>query len=728
MCWSAVRCRAFEIREPVPAAARTAVEAAVARLGGVSGVWLRPGQRRLVVRGEVSETDLVTVLATLGYTVAAAGPSREADPRTGRSALAAAFAGAVLLIIDTYAQALGAGPAWRAGGVAVVVLVMVRILPAALARGTPRERPRCVPAVGLVCGGVAAGIGHALLVLAAPALLVPEGQGGYLAFPLFALAVYQAGVALMGRGAGPVARPADSLRALLPATAAEHTARGWRRVPSSRLTEGARVHVDDGERVPADGRIETGRASLDESAFTGTEGVVSREPGDRVLAGTLCRDGGFTMVVTRPPGEGELAGMIAGVHRPGGPSRRPCHGLDRLLGWLLTGALTAAVLSLAGWWLLDGTPGQALLSACVLLVLAASPAVPLAVPLALNAGLIRLVEFGVIARQPDVLDALAGLSVIALDKTGTLTAAAAEVVAVEPVDGVAIRDIFRWAAAVEAGERPGPVSRAAEERSIRAGVAEDVERLPGGALRGRIDGRDVVVGTHRALAAARIDNPLSKRGLELLDEGSTPLFVAADGVLAGALALAAPLRPEARDSVTRLRRLGLRVVMLTGDEPRAARAVADSAAIGEVRAGVRAEDKARHIRYLQQSGERVGMVGDGVNDTLALAGADVGIAVARGSEVAVDSADVTLVRDSLHAVADAVLVGRLTVRNMREGAFGALVYALALAPVAAGLAWPVFGWLVTPGVLAVLVVLSVLTVLANAARLRYQEVAGGGPE
>lgn len=728
MCWSAVRCRSFEIREPVPAAARATVEAAVVRLGGASGAWLTPGKRRLIVRGEVDEMDLVAALAALGYTVVAAGPARGTTPSTGRMAAAAAFAAAVLLVVDTYAQALGAGPAWRVAGVAIVVLVTARILPAALTAGAARQRPRCAPAVALVCGGVAASTGHALLVLAAPALFVPEGQGGYLAFPLFALAAYQAGVALMDRGAGPAALPADSLKALLPSTAAECTARGWRRVPVSRLTQGARVHVDVGERAPADGRMETGPASMDESAFTGMQGPVTREPGDRILAGTLCREGGFTMTVTHAPGEGELAAMIAGIHRPGGPIRRPCHGLDRVLGWLLAGTLAAATLSLGGWWLLGGDRGQALLSAFVLLVLAASPAVSLAVPLALNAGLVRLVEFGVIAREPDALDALAGLSVIALDKTGTLTAAAAEVVAVEPVEGVAIRDIFRWAAAVEAGERPGPVSRAAEERSIRSGVAGDVERLPGGALRGRIDGRDVVVGTYRAMAAARIDNPLRERGVELLDEGSTPLFVAADGVLAGALALAAPLRPEARDTVTRLRRLGLRVVMLTGDEPRAARAVAAGAGIDEVRAGVRAEDKARHIRYLQQSGERVGMVGDGVNDTLALAGADVGIAVARASAVAVDNADVTLVRDSLHAVADAVLVGRLTVRNMREGAAGALVYVLALAPVAAGLAWPVFGWLVTPGVLAVLVVLSVLTVLANAARLRYQEVAGGGPE
>ncbi|WP_435106418.1 heavy metal translocating P-type ATPase [Arhodomonas sp. AD133] len=717
----------FEIQGATTPADRLTLEQTVAEVGGVTGVWVDGAAGRLSVRGSVAEEAVLQAVHAGGY-------SARRLRRRGLPSFAgglkhrlgsAAAATLALLVVDTLAQSLGAGPGWRWVALLLAVGMALWAGRPAWRAGMAGWRVRRTGLEGLLVLGFAGSWLHAALNLGVTDAMPGVAEGGYLAFPMLGLTLYLAGRMLEQRGVGPSRRVVDSLRALLPEVAiVEAGSGGLRQVPVSALQVGQRVHVAAGERVPADGVVVSGSASVDESLLTGDPAPVAKSAGDEVVGGTINRMGHFALEVSRVGEESLLDGMIRGVRQAQRDKPVGERKVDRIAaGAVAVGGFLAAG-ALCGWWWGAGASGWGLFAACTVLILAASPGLALAGPLATDIGLARLTEYGAVARGAGALEAVQSLTMVVLDKTGTVTQGEPEVVAVEPVEGVAIRDLFRWAAAVEAAERAGPVARAARERGLTLVYAEDHERLPCGAARATVEGRSVLLGGAAAMEAIGIRNPLAGRGRELQDEASSPLFVAVDGRLAGVVALADAPRAEAAGAVRRLRSAGLRVIMLTGDDERTARAVAAEIGIGEVLADVLPSGKAACIRALQQQGERVAMVGDGVNDAAALVQADVGIAVAGGTDVAVQSADVTVLRDSLHAVVDAVIMARATSRNIRENAAAAFAYSAAGVPVAAGLFHAAFGWALTPGVLAVLLLLGLLTVLTNANRLRFYEVPG----
>lgn len=707
---------------------------AVHALPGVTDARLDP-RHGLEVVGEVDDQAVRRAVEAVGYRLADAeqgvGGSRTQRRRTGeirRRAMVAAGTGLLALMLPPGTwPAAGGLEQWLAIGGVVGLLGVGGWCGGALWRRAlaqaRRTRPGFEQLVALVL--VTAGV-EAMLSQVAPDLLPTAFRGGYLGFALLTIAAAVGGQLLQTRAGGVARRAIRSLRALRPL----HVVRvspGARRevIHAGRIRTGDRLLVGSTEPVPVDGRVADGAALVDESLLTGDASPVQRRVGERVIGGSINRGRDFVMIVTRTGRDTTLARLIGAVRE----AQRNKPGIDRTVddvsgGVLLLVLLTAAA---AGTAAVAGGQSPGHLAAVVMgpLLLACPLALGLATPLAMSLGVSRAAEYGAVTRRGDALQAADGLTTLVVDKTGTVTTGVPDVVAVEPSGEVTVRELFGLAASLAAAggdERYPAVVRLARERGGALSRVADLHTLDGGGLAGTIEERAVCLAEADTLAGETIDNPLAERVEELQDEGALPLLLTIDGRVEGVIALADAPRDEAHDAVARLQRLGLRVVMLTGDEARAARAMARRVGIEDVFAGVDPAAKALCIRELQARGERVGMVGNGANDAAALAQADVGFGVAAGTEVALQSADIGIVRESLHAVADALELARATVANIRQNIAMAFAFHAAMLPVAAGAFAGSFGWLLTPPLLLVTTVLATATVVANANRLRFYEV------
>lgn len=524
-------------------------------------------------------------------------------------------------------------------------------------------------------------------------------------------------------------RTGDALRALLdlaPARARRVDGGGEQDVSLDLVRVGDRLRVRPGETVPVDGVVLTGHGAADESMITGEPMPVEKTAGDAVTGGTLNRSGSFVMRADRVGADTLLARIIELVARAQ-RSRAPIQALaDRVAGWLVPAVAAAAAAACAAWLIFGPPPALsfAVIAAVSVLIIACPCALGLATPMSIMVAAGRGARSGVLIRDADALERFAEVDVLIVDKTGTLTRGRPALTDVAAAAGFDADRVLSLAAALErASEHPlaDAVAQGAADRGVALPDAEPerFRAVVGKGVSGHVDGREVVLGNGAMMRDAGVDPaPLLAAAQTLEEAGKSVLFAAVDGAPAGIVAVADRVKETAADAIGALRGAGLRIVMATGDNPRAAAAVAREVGIDEVHAGIGPEEKSALVESLRAKRLKVAMAGDGVNDAPALAAADVGIAMGTGADAAIESAGITLVKGGLDGIVRTRRLARATMRNIRQNLFFAFIYNGIGVPVAAGVLYPVTGALLSPAIAAVAMSLSSVSVIANALRLR----------
>ncbi len=600
-----------------------------------------------------------------------------------------------------------------------------------LVRGWQSLASRNLNMFTLIAIGTGVAWAYSVVATLAPQLFPPSfrGHDGAVAVYFEAAAVITV-LVLLGQVLELRARErtGGAIKALL--TLAPKTARrlradgGEEEVPIDGVVPGDRLRVRPGEKVPVDGEVVDGASAVDESMVTGESLPVEKRPGAGVIGGTLNGRGGFVMRADRVGSETMLARivqMVAAAQRSRAPIQRLA---DRVAGWFVPIVILVAVLAFAAWAAFGPEPAlaHALVAAVSVLIIACPCALGLATPMSIMVGVGRGAGEGILVRDAEALERLEKVDTVLVDKTGTLTQGRPAVVAVEPFDGTGEAEIIRLAASLERrSEHPlaAALLAAAEQHGAALAEPETFDSVTGKGVVGRVDGRDVAVGNAALMREQGVEIGAAERDAERLrHDGATVVHLAADGRLAGLIAVADPLKPSAAAAVEALHSANIRVVMLTGDNRTTADAVARRLHIDDIEAEVLPEQKRSVVERLRREGRVVAMAGDGVNDAPALAAADVGIAMGTGTEVAIESAGITLVKGDLAALAKARALSAATMRNIRQNLVFAFAYNALGVPVAAGLLYPAFGVLLSPIIAAAAMSLSSVSVIGNALRLR----------
>jgi Cu+-exporting ATPase len=495
-------------------------------------------------------------------------------------------------------------------------------------------------------------------------------------------------------------------------------------LPIEDVVAGDVVQVRPGEKVPVDGEIITGASTLDESMVTGESIPVEKTAGDEVIGATINQTGAFRMRATKVGRDTMLAQIIRLVEQAQA-SKAPIQRLvDLVASYFVPAVIFIAIATFVIWFNLGPDPALlfALGTAVTVLIIACPCALGLATPLSITTGTGKGATAGILIRSAEALETAHKLDTIVLDKTGTITKGQPALTDVVPAAAFDEAGLLRLVASAErASEHPlgEAIVRGAAQRGVHLAEPDGFQSVTGKGIKVTVDGRDVLVGNGRLLTDAGVDTTALEADLaRLSEEGKTPMLVAVDGAPAGVVAVADTVKDSSADAIAALQRLGLEVVMITGDNRRTAAAIARQVGVTRVLAEVLPEDKALQVRRLQAEGKRVAMVGDGINDAPALAQADVGIAIGTGTDVAIESSDVTLISGELEGVATAIALSRATMRNIRENLAFAFGYNTLGIPLAAGLLYPFFGILLSPMIAAAAMAASSLSVVGNANRLR----------
>ncbi|MFO0914145.1 MAG: heavy metal translocating P-type ATPase [Pirellulales bacterium] len=529
------------------------------------------------------------------------------------------------------------------------------------------------------------------------------------------------------RARGRTNRAIQELLQLAPPTAHRIGGDQEQDILLAEVRKGDRLRVRPGEKVPVDGRLDEGESAVDESMITGESLPVTKGRGDRVIGGTINGRGAFVMVAEKVGADmvlSQIVAMVAEAQRSRAPIQKT---VDRVAGYFVPLVLLAAVGTFIAWAVFQ--PAQpalayALVNSVAVLMIACPCALGLATPMSIMVGIGRGAQSGILIKDAEVLERLEKVDTVVLDKTGTLTEGRPKLTEIRPTEGWSARDLLRLAASVEQFSEH-PLGRAvvaeAQAQQLELSKVGGFTAITGGGVRGTVDGTEVVVGRADLLreAGSVIDPRVDHQARELQQEGRTAMFVGAGGTCAGILAVSDPLKSAAPEAIASLHRLGLKVIMLTGDHEQTARSVAQRLGIDDFAAGVRPADKRARIDALRAAGRRVAMVGDGVNDAPALAQADVGVAMGTGTDVAIQSSGVTLLGGDLRGLVRAVRLSHATMRNIRQNLFFAFIYNFLGVPIAAGVLYPLSPHLLmNPMLAAAAMSFSSLSVVGNALRLR----------
>ena len=523
------------------------------------------------------------------------------------------------------------------------------------------------------------------------------------------------------------ARTSSAIKALLnlaPPTAVRLTDAGDTEIALAEVKAGDRLRVRPGGKIPVDGVIEEGSSSVDESMLTGESLPMEKKAGDRVTGGTVNGTGGFILRADKVGADSLLARivqMVAEAQR----SRAPIQGLvDRVSGIFVPAVAVIAVLAFVIWYFFGPEPrlAYAIVNAVAVLIIACPCALGLATPMSIMVGVGRGAQTGILIKNAEALEHLGRVNWLVVDKTGTLTEGKPQLTDVVPTAGANDSMLLQLAAALErSSEHPlaAAVVRGAEAKKLTLPEVSDFRSVTAGGVAGTVEGQRVLVGKAKFLVAEglNLDAALQQRAASLQADGKTVLFVAVGEKPAGLLAVADPIKESTPEAVAMLHELGVSLVMATGDNRHTAEAVARKLGLDQFEAEVEPADKIAKVNALKQGGQVVAMAGDGINDAPALAAADVGIAMGTGTDVAMESAGITLVKGDLRGIAKAIRLSRATMRNIRQNLFFAFVYNALGVPVAAGALYPVFGTLLSPMLAGAAMALSSVSVITNALRL-----------
>ena len=717
------------------------IEQALAAVPGVERAEMNFADRTVAVSGSAGSEQLIAAIERAGYNARAMADVPDEQALDDKTAADQAYYRRLLVKM---AVALGIGVPLMAWG----------LLGGAMTVTTGGERLAWL-AVGLATLGVMAFSGrhfyvgawrtlanhtanmdtlialgtgtawlYSMVVVCLPGYLPEVARHVYFEATAMIIGLVNLGLALELRARG---KTSEAIRRLIGLQA--RTARVLRDgkeldIAIEQVLRGDLVRVRPGEKIPVDGQVSEGRSAVDESMLTGEPMPVEKAAGDEVVAGTLNKSGSIVFRATRVGRDTALARIIAMVRRAQN-SKPPIGRLaDVIAAYFVPTVMIIAVLSALAWLNFGPQPALAfaIVSATTVLIIACPCALGLATPMSVMVGVGKAAEAGVLIRNGEALQTASKLTAMILDKTGTVTEGAPRVTDVIATGELGEDEIMQLAAGLEAGsEHPLAVAilESAAQRGVSPGRVTGFNALAGRGVEAQLDGRRLLLGNDRLMAERGIDcSARADVARELAAKARTPMYFAVDGTLAAIIAVADPIKADSAAAIRRLRDNGLRVVMLTGDNQATARAVAGQVGITEFYAEVLPEDKAAKVAELQAQGELVGMTGDGINDAPALALANVGFAIGTGTDVAIESADITLMRGSLHGLADAIAVSRATLANIRQNLFGAFIYNIAGIPVAAGVLYPFFGVLLSPVIAGGAMAFSSLTVVSNANRLR----------
>ncbi|MBI6160594.1 copper-translocating P-type ATPase [Serratia liquefaciens] len=594
----------------------------------------------------------------------------------------------------------------------------------ALLRGAPDMN-------SLVSVGTAAAYGYSVVATFIPQVL-PQGTANiYFEAAAVIVTLILLGRTLEARAKGRTSQAIKRLVGLQAKTARVERNGETLEIPLDQVTTGDVVFVRPGEKIPVDGQVVEGASYVDESMITGEPVPVSKSVGAEVVGGTINKTGAFSFRVTKVGANTVLAQIIRLVEEAQG-SKLPIQALvDKVTLWFVPAVMAAAALTFLIWLIFGPTPALtfALVNAVAVLIIACPCAMGLATPTSIMVGTGRAAELGVLFRKGEALQALRDVSVIALDKTGTLTKGRPELTDLVPAEGFDYDEVLALVAAVETrSEHPiaEAIVAAAKQRDIKIAAIEAFDATPGFGVSAKVSGRTVSVGADRFMTQLGLDVasflPAAQR---LGEQGKSPLYAAIDGRLAAVIAVADPIKETTPEAIKALHALGLKVAMITGDNAATASAIARQLGIDEVAAEVLPDGKVAALKQFRSHGARVAFVGDGINDAPALAEADVGLAIGTGTDVAIEAADVVLMSGDLRGVANAIALSQATIRNIKQNLFWAFAYNAVLIPVAAGMLYPINGTLLSPIFAAAAMALSSVFVLGNALRLkRFQAPMG----
>ncbi len=583
----------------------------------------------------------------------------------------------------------------------------------------------------LIALGTGAAWIYSIAATLAPGLFPAALRGPDGAVPVyFEAAAVITVLVLLGQVLELRAREATSgaIRALL--DLAPKTARrirpdgGEEEVNLDTIQVGDHLRVRPGEKVPVDGEVIDGRSSVDESMVTGESMPVTKKVGDRAIGGTINQTGALVIradKVGRDTMLARIVQMVADAQRSRAPIQRLA---DQVSGWFVPAVIGVALIAFLAWMVFGPEPrfSYALVAAVAVLIIACPCALGLATPMSIMVGVGRGAQAGVLIKNAEALERMERVDTLVVDKTGTLTEGKPAVMAIVPAAGFDEAEILRLSASVErASEHPLALAivEAADAQGVATATVAEFDSPVGRGALGMVEGQRIVLGNAKFMAEHGVQvAPLTQAAEELRQDGATVIFAGIEGRIVGAIAIADPVKPSTPEALAALKADGIRIVMLTGDNRTTAEAVARKLGIGEVEAEVLPDHKSEVVQRLRQQGRTVAMAGDGVNDAPALAAADIGIAMGTGTDVAMESAGVTLVKGDLTGIVRALHLSRATMRNIRQNLFFAFIYNAAGVPIAAGVLYPLFGILLSPVIAAAAMALSSISVIGNALRLR----------
>ena len=597
-------------------------------------------------------------------------------------------------------------------------------------RGWQSLRNRSLNMFTLIAIGVGAAYFYSAVVMLVPQVFPPSFQehgkiGVYFEAAAIITVLVLIGQVLEGRARS---RTGSAIRALLdlaPKTARVVRDGEERDVPLGEVKKGEQLRVRPGEKVPVDGRVVDGTTSIDESMITGEPMPVEKGAEARVTGGTVNQTGSIVIEAERVGSEtvlSQIVEMVAQAQR----SRAPIQGLaDKVAGWFVPTVIGLAILTFIMWALVGPEPRfvYAIVNAVAVLIIACPCALGLATPMSIMVGVGRGAQADVLIKRAEAIEVMEKVNTLVVDKTGTLTEGRPRLTTIVPAAGITEHDLLAAAASVEQhSEHPlaAAIVNGAQERGVTPSAVTDFESTTGGGVTGRVEGRRVLVGKPLFLHSQGIRDleQFDAKAQELQQEGQTTIFIAIEDRAAGIVAVSDPIKGSTAQAIEQLHQLGIKIIMLTGDNERTARAVAGKLGIDEVEAGVEPQRKNDRVRQLRELGRIVAMAGDGINDAPALAAADVGIAMGTGTDVAMESAGVTLLKGDLRGIEKAIRLSRAMMRNIRQNLFFAFIYNALGIPIAAGVLYPIFGLLLSPVIAGAAMSLSSVSVIANALRLR----------
>jgi Cu+-exporting ATPase len=582
----------------------------------------------------------------------------------------------------------------------------------------------------LIAIGVGAAFVFSAVAMLAPGLFPPtmqhEGKVGiYFEAAAMVTVLVLLGQVLELRARSRTGSAIKALLNLAPPTARQVADGGDHEVPLDQVKVGDWLRVVPGDKVPVDGAVVEGHSSVEESMITGEPLPVEKSVGDKVTGGTVNGTGSFVMKAERVGNDtllGQIVKMVAEAQR----SRAPIQGLaDKVASIFVPVVLAVSVITFAVWMWLGPEPklAHAIVNAVAVLIIACPCALGLATPMAIMVGVGRGAQLGVLVKNAEALEHLEKVTTLVVDKTGTLTEGKPKLVDTLPADGFDAKEFLRLAASLEQNsEHPlaAAIVQGAKEQSLNLEAVKEFRSVTAGGVAGNVSGRAVLIGKPDFLRNEKITGleSLEASAVKLQEEGKTAMFVAIDGKPAGILAVADPIKATTAEAIKELHALGLKLVMLTGDNRRTADAVAKQLGLDAVEAEIEPAGKVAHVKKLREKGKLVAMAGDGINDAPALSEAEVGIAMGTGTDVAMQSAGITLVKGDLRGIAQAIRLSRATMSNIRQNLVFAFLYNALGIPIAAGVLYPFFGWLLSPIIAGAAMSLSSVSVISNALRLR----------